>query len=117
MSTDEGNPVPYIKSKEEFDQLINGDRPVVIDFTATWCSPCNMIAPVFRAMSNEAPGQGIDMGFYKVDIDEHADLAQPYGISTIPTFMLFQNGQRIKEPLKGANPDGLTALTGVQLNK
>ncbi|MEG0181309.1 MAG: thioredoxin [Romboutsia sp.] len=78
---------------------------VVVDFFATWCGPCKMLAPVFESVSEELN----DAKFVKVDIDESLELAQKFGISTVPTMMIFKDGKVVdklvgfmpKESLKG----------------
>ena len=70
---------------------IRGSRPVVVDFFATWCGPCKQIAPEFEKLSAQFPS----FFFCKVDVDESADIAQNYGISAMPTFMLFNRGTKV----------------------
>lgn len=89
---------------EQFKELINGNKPVIIDFWATWCGPCRVISPIFEKLSDE-PAYG-DVGFYKVDVDENALISQEVGIRAMPTFVLFRNGIKIGEVV-GANPQGL----------
>lgn len=62
---------------------------VVVDFFATWCGPCKMLAPVFESVSEELN----NAKFVKVDIDESLELAQKFGISTVPTMMIFKDGK------------------------
>lgn len=75
---------------EKFDELLNGDKPVVCDFFATWCGPCKMLAPVMEEVSNEFSGKAV---FVKVDVDENIDLAKRYGIMSIPVVCVFKNGE------------------------
>ncbi len=82
-----------ITSTEQFNSLIAADKPVVIDFWATWCGPCRMFAPVFEAASEKHD----DIVFAKVDVDELEGLAESLGISYIPTIMLYKNGVRLDE--------------------
>ncbi|KAJ4476732.1 thioredoxin [Lentinula aciculospora] len=92
--------VKEIKSYEDFKQIINGSKPVVIDFWATWCGPCRFISPVFEKLSEQEEYSGVD--FYKVDVDEQADISQEVGIRAMPTFMAFKGGEKGKQ-LVGAN--------------
>ncbi|MCD8201781.1 MAG: thioredoxin [Clostridia bacterium] len=75
---------------EEFDELIKGEKPVVCDFFATWCGPCKMLAPVMDKAS-ELYGEKAE--FVRVDVDEEPELAQRYGIMSIPTVIVFAGGE------------------------
>lgn len=72
------------------DEVINSDLPVLVDFWATWCGPCKMIAPVVAEIAKEYEGT-IKVG--KVNVDEENALAMKYRVASIPTLMLFKNGQ------------------------
>lgn len=80
-----------LSSKEQFDALLAGPKPVVVDFFATWCGPCKMFAPTFEAAAEKHD----DIEFLKVDVDEFEDLAVSLGISYVPTIMLFKSGEKI----------------------
>ena len=78
-------------SSDEFDKFIRDDK-TVIDFWAPWCGPCKMMGPVFE----EAAGDLKDKAkFGKVNVDESSDLAQRFGIMSIPTIMFFRDGQLV----------------------
>lgn len=77
----------HIQSVEEFDKTI-AEGNVLVDFFATWCGPCNMLAPVLEQLSKEEEGLTIA----KVDVDELPALARRYGIASIPTLIHFVNG-------------------------
>ena len=72
-----------------FDDLIKDIA--VVDFYATWCGPCKMFGPVFEEVSNES-----NINFVKVDVDKENDIARRYGVMTIPTVILFKNGEEVK---------------------
>ena len=78
-------------TSETFDQAVNaGDNLVVVDFFATWCGPCKMMAPVVEKLAEEYEGK-LKVG--KCNVDENMQLAQKYRISSIPAFMVFKNGE------------------------
>ena len=81
---------------EKFDEIIKGEKPVVCDFFATWCSPCKMLAPVMEKMEEEF---GDKAEFIKVDIDENIPLAARYGIMSIPLVAVFKNGEMTAKSL------------------
>ena len=92
--------VIHIGSEEAFDRLIAGETPVLVDFWATWCGPCRMIAPIVEEIANEYAGKVV---VAKVDVDEMGELAQRYRIMNIPTLMLFKQGQLVDKAI-GARP-------------
>ena len=77
-------------NKDNFEQvIINGDKPVLADFFATWCGPCKMRSPILEQIEQE---MGDKVVVAKIDIDECMDIAQEYGIMSVPTMILFQKG-------------------------
>lgn len=80
-----------ILTKDNFDQeVLQSDKPVYVDFFATWCGPCRAFAPIFEEFAQE---MGEKVKTYKVDVDQSQQLAARYEVQTIPTIILFQNGQ------------------------
>lgn len=75
--------------KQSFNEIIQGDKPVLVDFYADWCGPCKMMAPVIDSLSREA---GDRLRVLKVDVDRNPQAASAYNIQGVPTFMLFRNG-------------------------
>merc|ERR1711874_452667 len=92
--------VKIVESQADFDAAINGNTLVCVDFFATWCGPCKMIAPKLEAMSKEFEGKVI---FLKVDVDELEDLAASQEVKAMPTFSFFKGGKnliRLPAPMK-----------------
>jgi thioredoxin 1 len=81
-------------SNENFDaEVLNSEKPVLIDFWASWCGPCKMQAPIFDAVAEENP----DVVFGKINIDEEQELATKYSVMSIPTLILFKSGQPVEK--------------------
>eukprot|EP01033_Poteriospumella_lacustris_P001466 gene1466-1063_t len=78
--------------------IVESSDSKVLYFTATWCPPCKMIAPVFEKLSKDFPATK----FVKIDIDDHSDAAADYNIRSVPTFMFF-HGKDLKQQFSGAN--------------
>ena len=78
-------------TNENFNEIINGDKPVMVDFWATWCGPCKMLAPVIEELAEELEGEVV---VAKLDVDQAQDIAMKYGVMSIPTMVLFKNGGR-----------------------
>jgi len=74
----------------KFKELINGDKPVLIDFYATWCGPCKSMSPVIDNVAKALKGKA---RVIKIDIDKNQELAQKLNIRGVPTFMIYQNGK------------------------
>ncbi|MGN1324553.1 MAG: thioredoxin [Bacilli bacterium] len=86
---------------ENFEELIK-NKKVVVDFYATWCGPCKMFGPVFEKVSNES-----SITFIKIDVDAHEDIARKYGIMSIPTIVLLNNGEVEKKHMGFMTEDEL----------
>ena len=86
---------------DQFEDLVlKADGKVLVDFFATWCGPCKMMAPVLDEVSANLGDRG---AIYKVDIDQNVALAQQYGIMSVPTLILFDNGQIVSQ-VSGVQP-------------
>lgn len=78
-------------TSENFEkEVLNSEVPILVDFFATWCSPCKMMSPVVEELEKEMEGKA---KVYKIDTDEEQNLAIKYGIMSIPTFIVFKNGE------------------------
>ncbi|MDR2677390.1 MAG: thioredoxin [Puniceicoccales bacterium] len=85
-------------SQEAFPKFIAGNNVALVDFHATWCGPCRAMGPTIEALYGEFAGIA---GIAKVDVDESPELAETFGIQSIPTLIFFKNGQPV-EKLSGA---------------
>lgn len=87
-------------TSENFAGLKTGDKPLVVDFWATWCGPCRMVAPIIEELAKEYEGKLV-VG--KCDVEENEDLAAEFGIRNIPTILFFKNGE-VVDKIIGAQP-------------
>ena len=87
-------------NSENFKKEINSDKPVLVDFWAEWCAPCRAIAPALEELEKEL---GDKIKFAKLNVDENTDIATEYNIASIPTLVIFKNGQEV-DRLIGAAP-------------
>ena len=95
-----------ITSTEEFDTVIKENEKVFVDFYADWCGPCKMLAPIVEGLAGKHP----EITFIKVNIDETPDLAERYGVMSIPTLIVFKNGEAVQGTV-GYQPEaGLEAM-------
>ncbi len=88
----------------EFEQeVLKADLPVLVDFWAEWCGPCHQIAPILESLAGEYDGK---IKFVKLDTDENFETPESYGILSLPTLLVFKEGQQI-ERITGARPKAI----------
>ncbi len=88
-----------------FDETINSDKPVLVDFWAEWCGPCKMIGPVVEELAGDYAGKAL-VG--KLNVDENPNITMRYGIRSIPTLLVFKGGQIVDKQV-GAVPKSVLA--------
>jgi thioredoxin 1 len=92
---------PTVVTDETFNQaVLKSDQPILVDFWAVWCGPCRMVAPVVDEIAREQEGK---LKVMKLDVDENQNTAMTYGVMSIPTLILFKNGQPV-ERIVGFRP-------------
>jgi thioredoxin 1 len=93
-------------------EVLSSDKPVLVDFWATWCGPCRMIAPLIEELAREYETR-VKVG--KLDVDESGQVASQYGIMSIPTLMLFKNGKVIEQVVGALGKSELKKLIEANL--
>ena len=91
------------------EKVVEADKPVLVDFFAIWCGPCKALDPVVEEIAAERAGQAL---VYKFDIDEDQDLPRRYGVVSIPTLVLFENGEVAGRLVGSKSKDEIVALLG-----
>ncbi len=96
-----------INSDNFNETVLSNDLPVLVDFWAEWCAPCRMIAPVIEQVAADYDGRAV-VG--KINIDEEQDLAGRYGVMSIPTLILFKNGEIKQKSVGVVGKDKISAM-------
>jgi len=96
---------PQIITDANFKEVLDTDKPVLVDFWAEWCGPCKMIGPVVKELANDYEGKAV---IAKVNVDENPGTAAEFGIRSIPTLLIFKNGEIVDKQI-GAVPKAVLA--------
>ncbi|MBU0978948.1 MAG: thioredoxin [Patescibacteria group bacterium] len=101
---------------DNFDQTLKdaGNKPVLVDFFAEWCGPCKMAAPIIDELAEEYKSQAV---VAKVDVDASHDLASQYGVMSIPTVIVFKNGQELNKQVGFIGKEGYQKMMTDALDK
>lgn len=98
--------VEHINESQFEEVVLKSDKPVLVDFFATWCGPCRQLAPVLEEVARLHP----EVKIVKVDVDEAPSLAQSYGVMSIPTLVYIKNGQTVSVNVGGRPRSGVEAI-------
>ena len=88
------------------EEVLGSDRPVLVDFWASWCGPCRMIVPIVEELAREHPEYKVG----KINVDEEIELANRYGIMSIPTLLVFHNGEAVAQAVGTRSKEELLEL-------
>ncbi len=90
IAKEKSETITTIEDMNAFNEIISGNKPVLVDFYADWCAPCRMMAPILEQVAGDLKDE---VKILKVNVDKNRNAAMKYGIRSIPTLILFQNGQ------------------------
>jgi len=102
-----GNELKIVNDMGSFNEIINSNTPVLVDFYADWCAPCKMMAPILQQVSKDMEGK---VKVIKVDVDKNEDAARKYQIRSIPTMILFKNGKAVWQGVGVMQADQIKAM-------
>lgn len=95
-------------TKKDFEEkVLKSDKPVMVDFWAPWCGPCRLAGPVIDELAKEYKDKA---GVYKVNVDEDQELAQQYGVMSIPTVVVFKDGKEVERQVGFPGKEGYQAM-------
>lgn len=97
---------------QNFEEIINTDKPVLVDFWAEWCGPCKMIGPLVEELAAEYEGKAV---IGKVDVDTNPEVSAKFGIRSIPTLLVFKGGEVVDKQIGAVPKSALSAKLDAQL--
>jgi len=98
-------------SKENFEaEVLGAEKPVLVDFWATWCMPCRMLAPTIEELAEDLEGRVV-VG--KVNVDEEMELARTYRVASIPTLIVFENGAEVRRSVGVVSREDILDMLGI----
>jgi thioredoxin 1 len=97
----------YFSDQDFQEKVIKNEKPVMVDFYADWCGPCKMAAPIIEELSEEYKDKAV---IGKLDVDEHTQTAQQYGVMSIPTVIMFKGGEEVGRKIGFAGKAGYVDL-------
>ena len=97
-----------VATDANFDELINSDQPVLVDFWAEWCGPCKMIGPIVEELAEDVEGQAV---VAKMDVDGNSTVPAKFNIRSIPTLLVFKNGEVVERLVGGNIPKAVLSQT------
>jgi thioredoxin 1 len=95
------------------EEVLKSSTPVFVDFWAPWCGPCQIMGPIVEAMAKEYEGKNIKIG--KCNVDDNPEIAGKYNIMSIPSFLVFKNGEPVDQVVGGVQKEKLTAMVEKQI--
>ncbi len=96
------------------EEVLKSGAPVFVDFWAAWCGPCQMMGPIVDDLAKKYEGKNIKIG--KLNVDENGDIAARYNVMSIPSFMVFKNGEVVDQMVGGVPKEKLQAMMEKQLS-
>ena len=97
-------------NSQSFEEVIAGEQPVLVDFWATWCMPCRMLAPTIEELAEDLEGRAV-VG--KINVDEEMDLARKYRVASIPTLIVFENGAEVRRSVGVVSREDILDMLGI----
>ena len=99
-----------ILNQDNFDEMVYSSKlPVLVDFGASWCGPCGMLAPIIEELADELDGKAV---VAKVDVDDSPELARDFDVESIPTVLIFRNGEVVERSVGFKQKSALLELLG-----
>lgn len=101
-----------VATDADFDELISSDKPTLVDFWAEWCGPCVQLTPIIEELANDYDGK---VNVCKINVDENSEVPAKFGIRSIPTLMIFKNGELVDKAVGFMNKNILASKLDAQL--